>query len=263
MRRALLRFLCGLVVLSLAAAQPDENQVYVITSPEHSPEEMKAALGELPPSRYVPPTERWRRLPRTAAALARGGGELRVVMLGDSIVNDTARSRWGDAVQALYPATRISVVAVVRGSTGCWWYKEENRIELYVAPHHPDLVIIGGISHHEDIASIRDVVGRIHRSGPCDVLLMTGAFGETDPNDPNQWSYDIPATRGGYRAQLRALADEERDAFLDMTAEWGRVLRDSGRPLEWFKRDAIHANIRGEQVLGRVLATYFAPDRTP
>ena len=39
-------------------------------------------------------------------------------------------------------------------------------------------------------------------------------------------------------------------AFLDMEAAWGRYIRQSGKDLDWFKRDPIHANERGEQILG-------------
>jgi hypothetical protein len=150
-------FSCLVFAVSLSAelAQPDENQVYVVTGPEHSVEEMSAAAREIPPVKYDPPADRWQHLPRTAAALAKPGGELRIVMLGDSIVNDTARSRWGDQLQARYPGCKISVVAVVRGGTGCWWYKEAGRVERYVVPQHPDLLIVGGISQQDDVDSIR------------------------------------------------------------------------------------------------------------
>ena len=34
-------------------------------------------------------------------------------------------------------------------------------------------------------------------------------------------------------------------------------------PLDWLKRDAIHANDRGEQVPGHILARYFLPTISP
>ena len=39
--------------------------------------------------------------------------------------------------------------------------------------------------------------------------------------------------------------------------QWGRYIRESGKDLNWFKRDSIHANIRGEQILGRILAAHL------
>ena len=51
-------------------------------------------------------------------------------------------------------------------------------------------------------------------------------------------------------------------AFFDMTAYWGKYVRESGKDLKWFKRDAIHANERGMQVIGRLLAGHLAPPVT-
>ncbi len=132
----------------------------------------------------------------------------------------------------------------------------------YVTPQRPDLLIIGGISHQEDVASIREVVTQAQAATSCDVLLMTGAFGDVNPNDAKQWAFEIPATPPNYRARLRDLAAELRVGFLDMTAHWGRYIREAGRPLEWFKRDPIHANVRGEQALGQILITHFSPTLT-
>ena len=44
-----------------------------------------------------------------------------------------------------------------------------------------------------------------------------------------------------------------------MTDAWGRYVRASGKDLNWFKRDEVHANERGEQVIGRILAAHLAP----
>jgi hypothetical protein len=260
-RPPLLPLLSGLIfwAVSLPCPAADEDGVYMLTNPEHSREEIEKALSEMPAVKYTPPADRWSRLPRTAATLKKGEGALNIVMLGDSIVNDTSRSRWDDLVQEAYPKVRITRVTVVRGGTGCWWYREPGRIEKYVLPHRPDLLIIGGISQRDDIDSIREVIHQVRAARPCDVLLMSGAFGPVDPRDDTQWSYEIPPGEKDYRRRLKALADATDAAFLDMTAAWGRYIRDSGKELDFFKRDPIHANIRGEQVLGHILAGYFAP----
>jgi lysophospholipase L1-like esterase len=243
-----------------ASANPDADGVYVLTQPERTMEQVDKAYAEIPPVRYEPPADRWKNLPHAASILAKDSGELRVVMLGDSIVNDTSRSRWDDVLQRQYPKVKITKVTVVRGGTGCWWYKDPGRVEKYVLPHNPDLLIIGGISQRDDVDSIRDVIGQVRRHLPdCDVLLMTGAFGETDPRDDKQWRFDIDPKAAGYRAKLKRLADDLYAGFLDMTAHWGKYVRDSGKDLAWFKRDPIHANERGEQILGRILAAHLAP----
>jgi hypothetical protein len=237
----------------------DENGVFVITRGEHKPEEIAAAISEIPPVRYQPPSDRWLNLPLTYTELAKEGGELRIVMLGDSIVNDTYRSQWYDLLKVRYPGCKIKAVAVVRGSTGCWWYREEGRVKKYVLPQEPNLLIIGGISQGDDMEPFRDVIHQVRVPKPCDVLLMSGAFGDTDPNDEQQWTYDIPVIPGNYRRNLLELAAETHSAFLDMTAHWGLYMRESGKPLDWFKRDPIHANVRGEQVIGHILAAHLSP----
>lgn len=239
--------------------QPDKNGVFIIRRGGHTPEEIATANAEIPPVHYQPPSNRWQNLPKTVATLGGHGGEFRVVMLGDSIVNDTHRSDWSDLLQAQYPDSKVSVIAVVRGSTGCWWYKDEGRMKHYVAPLKPHLLIIGGISHKNDTDAIREVIEQARAIKPCDILLMTGAFGETDPRDDRQWAYDIPVRPDNYRRKLLDLSIEMKTAFLDMTAHWGKYIRESNHELVWFKRDQIHANIRGEQVLGHIMASHFAP----
>ena len=253
-------FIAGLILAgSLVAGPPDENDVYILKDPEHTAEEVARAYAEIPPVRYLPPADRWANLPLTATVLGRGEGTLRIVMLGDSIVNDTSRSRWDDLLRAAYPKCRIIRTTCVRGGTGCWWYREPGRVKRYVLDLDPDLLIIGGISHKDDTDSIRDVVRQVRKARKCDVLLMTGAFGPVDPRDDKQWRLEIDPRGADYRARLKRLADEEHAGFLDMSAWWGRYIRESGKDLDWFKRDPIHANIRGEQVLGHILAGHLAP----
>jgi hypothetical protein len=247
-----------LCVASVDAA-PDENDVYVLTSPERSMEQVDAAYAGMPAVKYEPPADRWGNLPRTAAVLRKGEGRLRVVMLGDSIVNDTSRSRWEDVLARLYPRVKVTKVTCVRGSTGCWWYKAPGRVQRYVLDHEPDLLVIGGISQRDDVDSVREVIGQVRARSACDVLLMTGAFGAVDPGVQKQAGSDTNANTNDFDTKLKRLAVEVRVGFLDMGAHWRRYVRESGREVGWFKRDAIHANDRGEQILGRLLAAHLAP----
>ena len=86
---------------------------------------------------------------------------------------------------------------------------------------------------------------------------MTGAFGYVDPKDDKQWSFE-PSGKD-YRSKLKEVAKDEKAAFFDLTAYWGRYVRESGKDLRWFKRDDVHANERGMQILGQLLAGYFIP----
>jgi hypothetical protein len=238
--------------------KPDKDGVYIINQPEHSDAEVAAAIAEIPPVQFLPSPTRWLHLPHTLAAL-KGNKQLNIVMLGDSIVNDTYRSEWYRLLQKAYPQSKINATAVVRGNTGCWWYKEKGRIKHYVDPLHPDLLIIGGISQKKDIDSIHSVIRQARRLADCDVLLMTDVFGKTNPGDDQQWSFDIPPDAGNYRRQLYELSVDTRSAFVDLNAYWGQYIRRSGKPVEWFKRDEVHANIKGEQLIGHLLAAYFLP----
>jgi len=239
---------------AIAVLGADEG--YILRSNERSLEQVQKAYAEIPPVQYRPPVERWDRLPRTAQLLT-DGGTLRVVMLGDSIVNDTSRSCWNLVVERRHPTCRIEKTTCVRGSTGCWWYQEPGRVQKYVLDHHPDLVIIGGISQRNDVASIREVIRQIRAASQPDILLMTGAFGSVDPRGDGFLNTDgVHSTP--YNQELQKLADEVGAAFLDMETAWGQYVRDSGKELTSFKRDAVHANAQGEQILGHILANYLS-----
>ena len=59
---------------------------------------------------------------------------------------------------------------------------------------------------------------------------------------------------------MRELAEQDNVGFLDLQAVWGQYVADSGQDVTWFMRDVVHANPKGEQILGRILERYFAPD---
>jgi lysophospholipase L1-like esterase len=203
--------------------------------------------------------DRWQHIPETIKRL-KEGTPLRIVMLGDSIVGDTSSSKYELLLQRLYPEAKIEKILSNRGSTGCWWYKDENRVEDYVLKHRPDLLMIGGISNRDDTEAIRSVIQQVRARMPeVEVLLMTPAFGTvTDPHVKN-WRYEIVRDSGDYRARLMRVAEEEKCAFLDMTGPWWQFVQDSGSDYGYFRRDAVHANERGFQILGRTLEKFFAP----
>ena len=61
------------------------------------------------------------------------------------------RSCWHELVERYYPKCHIIRVVSVRGSTGCWFYKQPGKIDKYVLQQRPDLAIIGGISQNYDV----------------------------------------------------------------------------------------------------------------
>lgn len=223
---------------------------------------LDALYASMDPLKYIPPAERWQLMPRTMARL-RQGGTLKVVLLGDSIMNQTCHSGFDLLLQRLYPAVKIEAVASVRGSTGCWWYKDENRVEEYVLKHNPDLLMIGGISQRDDVDAIRAVIQQVRARQQPEILLITPAFGAEGSAFITRWTYDIDPSSTDYRARLRQLATDEKCEFFDMTGPWWQYVRDSGKAYGWFRGDAVHANERGSQILARLMEAYFRPGGGP
>jgi len=224
-----------------------------------------AIYRRMPPVNWRPPEERRAQLPRSFEALARGH-RLRVVMLGDSIVNDTANAPWSVLTEREYPRSRIDVVSSVRSSTGCWYYREEDRVKRYVLRYRPNLLMIGGISHRYDLDAVQSVVHQAKAGHVPEILLMTDPVGIE--GDPRLWPASLSGADGpafaerlsrmaAYRTGLRALAAEESVAFVDIGLAWNEYMAHCGRSYEWFMRDAVHANDRGREVLARLLHAYF------
>ncbi|MGQ9562106.1 MAG: SGNH/GDSL hydrolase family protein [Thermogutta sp.] len=264
-RRALLGYstaivvtLCGAIILKSGYGTETSSTSGRTSDPIL--ERIDFIYSEMPPLQWEPPIDRWRYLERTIEVL-KTGGTLRVVMLGDSIVNDTSRSAWEKLVERLYPGAHIEKITSVRGSTGCWYYKDPVQLQEYVLKHKPDLVMIGGISHRNDIESVREVIRGIRAGLEPDpeILLLSSCFGHKDPRFDPEWTFEVPNRPEDFRFQLKRLAEEEKTAFLDMTGPWGQYIRTCGEDIHWFKRDIVHANARGEAILARILERFFAP----
>ena len=207
---------------------------------------------------YQPPN-RHRYTPLTMSKLS-AGGNFKIVMLGDSIVWDTCVSFFDLHIERMYPATQVEIVSSVRGSTGCWWFKEENRVQEWVLDHNPDLVMIGGISQFDDIGSIREVIQQIREGdNEIEIVLMSKAAGYENPYYTPENLAPINPNGTGYRSLLWKLSEEQQTGFVDMTQPWSKFIVDSGLPHAYFLRDAIHTNYYGAVLLGRILESYFAP----
>lgn len=214
--------------------------------------------ASLPPLDYRPPEDRWGRLPRTIDRL-KTHQPLRVVMLGDSIINDTSNSHWQLLASRRWGGAPIEVVSSVRGGTGCPYYRKEGRVAAWVLDHQPDLVIIGGISNQK-AAFVDEVVQQIRQASGAEILLMTGAIGkDISTEDPR---HREPRLKGQarYATELAAVAERHGCEFLDMRAASEAYFQSSPRPMTWYMRDTVHANKRGRQIIGRILARYLSPD---
>ncbi len=239
-----------------AADYPAENEYYRFSSPNRSVRQIDAIQAEMPEGRFTPPPNDWKNLPRTSEALA-DGGKLHIVALGDSIINDIMRSGWIGKLAETYPAATVTADVYVRGGGGCQHYREENRIEKYLVPLAPDLVIIGGISQR-GVESIAEVIGQIRTALPdCEFLLVTGLFGTADPRSEEAMKAAPHSGTGAYGEELAKLAATHNAAYLDATTPWIEYIRSSRKHPHIFYRDIVHANEYGEQIAGKIFLSFF------
>ena len=224
-------------------------------------ERIDGIYAAMDPVAYRPPKGRLANIPKTMAKL-REGGELRLVLLGDSIMGNTSGSSFELLLMRDYPKCKVIKIPSLRSSTGCKYYREENRVESYVLRHNPDLLVIGGISNGGDAEAVRSVVRQVRDKKPdTEVLLLTPVFGSMRDEHIKTFTREIDTTTSNFRFNLQKVAAEEKCAFFDMTGPWWQYIQESGKTYGWFMGDAVHANDRGCQIIGRLLETWFAPDR--
>lgn len=242
--------------LSGGKNQATEEGYYIFRTPVRSLAQIERIQGEMIQGTFTAPAADWTHLQRTRRVLA-DGGRLRLLALGDSIVNDTMRSGWVGKLQQAYPKAEIEAVLYVRGGGGCQHYREKDRIARNVVPRKPDLVFIGGISQ-KGIDDIRAVIHQLRAALPkVEILLATGTFGTADPRDPAALAKAAHSGTGAYGKALKELAAAERCAYLDMTSPWAQYIRSTNAHPHRFYRDRVHANEFGEQILTKILMAFF------
>lgn len=221
-----------------------------------------AFCADLPPLAFSPPADRLALVPKTAAALT-SGAPWRVVLLGDSIINDTFNSNFQALIKRAYPKSDLRFICSVRGSTGCWHYQDPEPFREYAANLRPDLLVLGGISHREDLEAIRRVLERARREIGCEVILMSGPLGrDWRAQDERNPRADLPAQKwvpDPFVARQRALAQEMGVEFIDLATAWHTYLGASRKPWNFFHRDDVHGDDSGKQIVGRILEAHFQP----
>lgn len=220
---------------------------------------IESIYAGMKPVTWKAPDTRWTHLEKTRQKL-KDGPAFTMVMLGDSIIEDTSGSQFELLMARDYPKCAIKKMLGTRGSTGCWYYKDENRVQEYVLRHEPDLLIIGGISQRDDIESIRSVIHQCRAKLPdLDVLLLSPTFGSPQAAFVTKWTPQPDKEAYPYRAELKELAEQEKCGFFDMTGPWWEYIKASPYAVDSFKRDVVHANDRGKQILGRLMREFFKP----
>ena len=245
-----------------------------------------AEVAAKAPLEFAPEGDWTALLPRTMDAL-KTGKPWRVVMLGDSIIQDTFHSQFHALVKREFPKSDVEWVLSMRGGTGCWHYCLAENFYSYVVDHKPDLLIIGGISnwaeHNEtnrkDVgATGSDAMLRVaklarERLG-CEVLVVNQPLhcdrrprpavadaSATLPKMPfsTQWlgtlmprlEYDV----------LRKRCEAAKIQWWDELVPCYTWLFGSGLPFEWYSRDTVHSGELGKQIIGRVMLGYFLTGR--
>ena len=234
-----------------------EHGYSITTSPARSLKQIDAIQAEMRKGEYSPPPTDWKNLSRTKRVLM-DGGDLHIVGLGDSIVNDIFRSAWLAKLAEAYPKAKIRGNVYVRGGGACRHYWENERVPKYLVPLKPDLVFIGGISQQKNYEAIRSVITQIRKDLPeTEILLASGAFGGVDPRRPDALAKAQHSGTSDYGVELKKIAAEMDCAYLDMTTPWAEYIRSSGKHPHIFYRDRVHANAYGEQILSKILLSFF------
>ena len=216
-----------------------------------------AIYKTMKPIAYEPPADRFALLPKTMKTL-REGGTLRMVLLGDSIIGNLSSSSFELLMMRDHPNAKVEKIVSIRGGTGCNWYCKENRVKKYVLDLKPDLLVIGGISNGEDPECVRSVVRQVRAALPdLEILITTPVFGALSEQRIAWFDADIEKTKGSFRHGLKGVAADEKCAFFDMTGPWWQYLSTSGKAPGYFMGDAVHANVRGSQLIGRLFARWF------
>ena len=220
---------------------------------------------ELPPLNFKAPANAMDLLPKTRAAL-HSGKPWHVLLLGDSIMQDTFHSQFHSLLKREFPNSEFDFTISMRGSTGCWFYCQADQFKKYVLDEKkPDLLVIGGISNYRkpyypNGTEAIEVVIRAAKAHYKDVEILllsaplsvdTRPWDKADPGKPlpvQKWdlSRDRHVLDSYDPKTLPAMARRNRVAFWDLSTPTYTWLYASGKPHEWYSRDYVHSGERGK-----------------
>jgi len=228
---------------------------FTTATAEEAAEWADALYATLPPLKFDAPADAMALLPKTVAAM-KNGTPWRVVMLGNSHMNDTFNSLFMALVERDFPESRFNVVASVRGRTGCSYYKLPEPFQQYIVAQKPDLLIILGRRGSEDV---EEVVKMTREQVGCEMVIMSNPIGrDWRPTAGGVPWRELKGRRGGMAfdvSPLRECAAKLNVAFWDMTTPGNDYLAVAGE-ID-FNRDGVHSNDNGKQIIGRILHRYF------
>lgn len=207
-------------------------------------------LGHEVPGFFEP--DRLRYLPKTMAAL-RSGAPLHILFLGDSLSADTFMGQWEALLKRKFPKANIKATLSVRGSTGVEWYAQENRLQLYVDAHKPDLVYVGGISNGVNKAAWLSAIQQMQSSMPgIEIVVGSSAIG--------LWLDKTSSQVVGEVAQQTQVAFlDAAKAYRQYVTALGIAIPEYGVTDPWLlgRDESVHQNNRGMEVLSRIFASFL------
>lgn len=243
--------------------------------------------------KFFPPMKASEMLPKTSAAL-KNGTPFRVIMLGDSIINDTYNSNFQSLVAKAYPNNKFEYVASVYGCGGGNLYHDREKFKEFVTDLKPDLLIIGGVSNCFNAPAAQSVTNleqaiNMAKELKCEILVMTpGAAWDTRTYDLKNPSVPLPAQvfdpkenlrirymnnwnmprdllkvsteaylHLDFANEVRAVAKHTGVPLLEVTVPAYSYIFASEKPWGFFARDAVHSNVYGKQINGRILANFL------
>ncbi len=228
----------GVKVQNLTIEQVDEMEVAKWCDMQYK---------ALPPYSYDSPEPNMSLLPKTLTAL-KSGKPWRVVMLGDSIVNDTFNSGFQALIKRIYPESQVKWLCSVRGSTGCWFYQGPDQFNEYVTRLKPDLLFIGGVSQRFEKEPVRNVIDMAKKQIGCEIVLSSPPLGNVE-TEKEQTEFSL---------ELQKVAKETGIEFIDLRKPWNYYTATCRKPQNYYYRDAVHGNDRGKQIAGRILANHLS-----
>ena len=157
----------------------------------------------MPAGRFTPPPNDWKHLARTRRILTQGG-KLRLMAVGDSIVNDTMRSGWiepaagGLSQGARSPPPSTCAAAAAPNTSGRTTASLDRCFRA-------DPTWCFSAASASGLSQISPLMIEQLRAGlpEVEILLGTGAFGTTDPRDAVALAHAPHSGSGDYGRRLR------------------------------------------------------------
>ncbi len=264
---------------------------FEVSSPEEAAAWCDKVYAKVPVVKVEPDGKAFLSAPKTLEAL-KTGRPVRILLLGDSIIQDTFHSQFHALLKRAYPKSEVTWLMSVRGGTGCWYYRVAENFETYVAAYRPDCVIVGGISNWQPpkpdypVSGNGDVyeVGEMIRSRGMELIVVSPTLSvdtrmkeysrEFTPLAPRAYNASaekeaLSLTIDKYSklpsglspeglAELKAECARRGWGFIDAFTPAYRWLYESGKPWSWHNRDYVHSGELGKQVIARIMLAHLA-----